>query len=271
MQLGSSLRRRRSQARPGTGRAPRSEADRDPGGDPGRFALLVVLVSVVALGFGYLGATHVLFPAPAPPPDLVKVPDVRGELLAEARASFEDAGLQVAEVEELRHPQADSGSVVGQAPLPGQLASRGDSVRLTVSLGPERRRVPEVTGLRADRALTVLESTGLLVQVDSVEDNHPRGRIIQVAPEEGTEVTLPGSVTVTVSLGPPEVEVPALLGLSEAEARDSLDALGLTVSDVEEVFRFGRDQGRVVGQEPPAGTRLERGDSVRLTVGRRGG
>jgi beta-lactam-binding protein with PASTA domain len=38
---------------------------------------------------------------------------------------------------------------------------------------------------------------------------------------------------------------------------------------VEEVFRFGRDQGRVVAQDPPPGVELERGTPVRLVVGRR--
>jgi beta-lactam-binding protein with PASTA domain len=46
--------------------------------------------------------------------------------------------------------------------------------------------------------------------------------------------------------------------------------LGLVVREVEEVFRFGRDQGIVVEQEPAGGTELERGAAVRLAVGRRG-
>jgi hypothetical protein len=39
---------------------------------------------------------------------------------------------------------------------------------------------------------------------------------------------------------------------------------------VEEVFRFGRDQGIVVEQEPASDTELQRGTEVRLAVGRRG-
>jgi beta-lactam-binding protein with PASTA domain len=43
------------------------------------------------------------------------------------------------------------------------------------------------------------------------------------------------------------------------------------VAEVEEVFRFGRDQGRVVEQDPATETELQRGSAVRLTIGRRGG
>jgi beta-lactam-binding protein with PASTA domain len=66
------------------------------------------------------------------------------------------------------------------------------------------------------------------------------------------------------------VEMPLLLGLQEEEAILVLDSLGLTVSDVQTRFRFGRDQGLVVEQEPPATTLVERGSAVRLVVGRRG-
>jgi serine/threonine-protein kinase len=199
------------------------------------------------------------------------VPDVRGRPTDDAVALLVDAGLEVAPVEYLRHPTADSGVVVGQAPLPGQLARPGGAARLTTSLGAERRTIPSVTGLRADRALVVLESSGLQVRMDSVEDARPRGQIVGISPAEGAEIALPGDVRVTVSLGPPTVTMPELLGLPVEAARDSLGILGLQLVEVEEVFQFGRNQGRVVGQEPPAGAELDRGAEVRLIVGRSGG
>jgi hypothetical protein len=75
---------------------------------------------------------------------------------------------------------------------------------------------------------------------------------------------------VMVSMGPPLVPMPLVLGMEEADAIAMLDSLGLVVGPVEEVFRFGRDQGIVVEQEPPADTPLEPGAQVRLAVGRRG-
>jgi beta-lactam-binding protein with PASTA domain len=71
-------------------------------------------------------------------------------------------------------------------------------------------------------------------------------------------------------MGPPEFEMPLLLGLSEEQARSVLDSLGLILSEVETRFRFGRDQGLVVEQEPPASATIQEGASVRLVVGRRG-
>jgi serine/threonine-protein kinase len=83
-------------------------------------------------------------------------------------------------------------------------------------------------------------------------------------------MTLPAEVHLGVSLGPPMVEIPLVLGLDEAEARESLEAVGLRVGEVSLRFRFGLDQGRVVEQEPSPGTLVEQGSAVRLVVGQRG-
>lgn len=272
MKLGSSLARRRRRGR-GGGRGDQEPRRYRPGSDPLALkALLLYLGLGLAGGFvGYLLATLVFFPAAPPPSDLEEVPALRGLGVEEARSRLETAGLALAAPEFLRHPQVDSGSIMGQSPLAGQLSLPGDSVRVTVSLGPERREIPSVRQLRADRAVALLQATGFAVAVDSVDSDEPRGAVLQILPEEGTEVSLPSDVRIEVSLGPPAVFMPDVLQLSEEEARDTLTALGLVVDDVEEVFRFGRDQGRVVSQDPPPETELERGSAVRLVVGRRNG
>nr|NIP58296.1 PASTA domain-containing protein [Gemmatimonadota bacterium]NIR78694.1 PASTA domain-containing protein [Gemmatimonadota bacterium]NIT87333.1 PASTA domain-containing protein [Gemmatimonadota bacterium]NIU31177.1 PASTA domain-containing protein [Gemmatimonadota bacterium]NIU35899.1 PASTA domain-containing protein [Gemmatimonadota bacterium] len=63
---------------------------------------------------------------------------------------------------------------------------------------------------------------------------------------------------------------PVLLGMSEEEALDAVDSLGLVAAEIATRFRFGLDQGVVVEQEPPAGEMVERGSAVRIVVGARG-
>jgi serine/threonine-protein kinase len=226
---------------------------------------------ILGLLMGWLWATQVVFPAAPPPDDLVRVPDLRGLPEEEAARQALDAGLSLGDRDRFLHPAVDSGVVVAQSPLPDQLASPRGPVRLTVSLGAERRPVPDVVRLRADQARTLLRAGGFEVRADTVEDRAPRGRILAVEPEPGTEVAIPGEVHLTVSAGPPLVTMPRVLGMEEAAARDTLTALGLVVAEVEEVFRFGRDRGVVVEQTPPAETTLESGSAIRLSVGRRGG
>jgi beta-lactam-binding protein with PASTA domain len=87
----------------------------------------------------------------------------------------------------------------------------------------------------------------------------------------GSILEVPGTVRLTLSRGPPMVPMPYLLGIPQAQAIDSLLVLGLAVAQVDTVFRFGRDQGIVVEQDPPPDSLVRRGAGVRLSVGREGG
>lgn len=260
MKLGGSLKRTRK------GRSGRKRST--PSG--GRLPLLLVGLALAGWGLGYLVATQLVFPAPPPPGDLHDVPDLRGASLSRAAERLAGGGLELGAVDSLLHPTAERGAILGQSPLPGQLATPGTPVRVTVSMGPQTRAVPDVVRLDATRARIVLESTGFVVSSDSVESDVPRGRVVEVTPPVDSVLPLPAEVRLAVSTGPPVVVMPLVLGMEEEAAVAALDSLGLVVSEVEEVFRFGRDQGIVVEQEPAADTELERGAAVRLAVGRRG-
>lgn len=272
MKLGGSLERRRRRTRPV------SEGGTGEGGGLARWIpragrrTWALGAGMIVAGWlvGYLVATRLVFPAPAPPGDLYEVPDLSGLDLNTARERIEGIGLELAGVDSVAHPTRPRSLILGQSPLPGQLALPDSPVRVTVSLGPERRAIPDVVGLLSDRARIVLEASGFVVVVDSTESEEPRGRVIDLDPEPGEEVALPAEVQLMISTGPPLVAMPLVLGMPRADAVAALDSMGLVVSEVEEVFRFGRDQGIVVEQEPAADTELRRGSEVRLSVGQGG-
>lgn len=284
MKLGDSLGRSRRRRRPSaTDQEPtavpegeRSAGDPTSTSKPGvlssRRKLLGAVVAVLSIGwfFGYGLATRVVFPAPPPPGDLFEVPDLRGLGFASAGERLAGAGLALGAIDSLQHPSVAAGLILGQSPLPGQVGLPETAVRVTVSIGPQTRSVPDVLRLDVDRARIVLESSGFIVSVDTAEAEEPRGRVISVLPPPDSVVALPAQVQLLVSTGPPVIPMPLVLGLVRAEAEQILDSLGLVVSDVEEVFRFGRDQGIVVEQEPAADSDLRRGSTVSLKVGRSG-
>jgi eukaryotic-like serine/threonine-protein kinase len=271
MKMGESLQRSRKSggSTPGASKRTWSVQNLTAGG--WRYPLRLLGLGALGLGFGYLVATRVVFPVPKPPSDLVTVPAVEGVTVAEAETRMADAGLVLGTVEGIRHPTLDSGVVVGQGPIGGQLLKRGGEVRLTISLGPQRQAVPDVMRLLGDRAVRVLESTGFQVTVDSVESDLPAGSIVTVDPAAGTMLQVPAEVRVTVSRGPTRFPMPYLLGMPGQLAVDSLTFLGFAPPQVDTVFRFGRDQGMVVEQDPAADSLVARGSRVRLTVGRPGG
>lgn len=97
----------------------------------------------------------------------VDVPDVTGDSQADATSELEDLGLKV-EIETKRiHSDEDKGTVVDQSPREGQRRlAEGDTVRLTLSKGPEMIEVPDVEGMSVDEATQELEAVGFDVEKD---------------------------------------------------------------------------------------------------------
>jgi len=280
MKLGSSLRRRRGNRRkafpwkgilPGKLRTLWGKGRRQWASIADSRTLWTLgILAVFGFAGGYVLSTRVVYPLPPPPGDLSEIPNLAGEIPKDAADTLAARGLILGVVDSLNHPTVPAGRIVGQSPLPGQLSLVGDTIRIALSTGPERRPVPDVLRLHADWARTILETSGFVVLVDVVESDDPRGEVISMSPEPGTEATVPMDVHLSVSMGPPEFEMPLLLLLSEEDALFLLDSLGLIVDQVETRFRFGRDQGLVVEQEPPPASMVREGTAVRLVVGRRG-
>ncbi len=230
--------------------------------------LSALAVTVGGLASGYLVATTFFFrPLPAPPA-LQGVPDLRGYPLSMAMAVLADSGLATSRVDSVHHPSVAGGVVIGQSPLPGPTALPRAPVRVTVSLGPDVRPVPDVTRLAGGRAAALLEESGFLVYVDTVQSMAPAGRVIRIEPGPGTPLAIPGSVRMAVSLGPPTIPMPSLAGLTEQSAVRLLRSLGLVVSGIE--YRYSLlNVNTVFGQYPEPTSEIEQGADVHLIVGRR--
>lgn len=256
--LGESLRRRRAR---------RGAPARPPGGgQPLRWVAAGAALAAVGFGLGYTCAVTVLFPGGVPVESFVTVPNLSRLTVDGARELLGGSRLALAGVDTLTHPSIPAGEILAQSPLPGQLAGRGESVRVTVSGGPDIRAVPDVRRMAQRDAETILRTAGFTVQTDTVYADAQRGRVVAVDPPPGSEVALPHDVRIEVSLGPHQVELPLLLTLPVERATAVLDSLGLIVSEVEHRPWPGVSAGTVIGQEPAAGTLLDRGSAVRLVL-----
>ncbi|MFI5755335.1 Stk1 family PASTA domain-containing Ser/Thr kinase [Streptomyces sp. NPDC051569] len=96
----------------------------------------------------------------------VEVEDVTGESAEDATAELEDAGLRVRIAAERVASPEDEGSVARQSVAEGTQLARGDTVTLTLSKGPRRVLVPDVTGLKTEEARSRLEKAGFEVEID---------------------------------------------------------------------------------------------------------
>ncbi len=209
------------------------------------------------------GATITITASLGAPP--VPVPaDLVDKPFDEAKAQLESVGLAAADPQLSPNEEVPEGTVVSLAEgTPAELP-KGTAVELVVSSGPPPRTIPpDLIGGSADDAIAALHAEQLVViQSDVPSETVARGIVMDVQPGSGTEVPRDSQVTITVSSGPPTVEVPPVKGLSVAEATKKLEAQGLAVSGVQ-----GNPTQSVQNTNPATGMTVRKGTSVTLITG----
>ncbi len=198
----------------------------------------------------------------------MKMPSVVGLSREAAEDRLREAGITILEI--VNKPVDDEekvGKVLSQDPAPGKLINPRTNVRLEVGAEVKKVAVPDVVGmLRAD-AERVLRNAGFQVTVtEEASSEVDRGRVIRQSPLADQKVPEGSTVTIVVSTGPATVTVPNLEGKTREEAEATLNGLGL-VPDVSTAVD-PLNVGKVISQDPPAGTELAVGSRVRITVGR---
>jgi serine/threonine-protein kinase len=130
---------------------------------------------------------------------------------------------------------------------------------------PEVVRVPKVIGLEEDEAVAELEDAGFSVDVEEAPSERSEGVVFDQDPNPQKRLEEGETVTIFVSTGPEQVEVPDVVDLTIAEARAEIRAAGLkvevTMEDSETV-----EEDHVIRQSPEAGLEIDAGDTVSLVV-----
>lgn len=232
---------------------------------PRHLVVTTAAAAVLGLLLGYLVTVLFVFPPRNVAADLKRVPDVVGQTVDEARRRAERQDLAFEEALAIHHAQP-TGTIVAQEPLAGQMASPGSALRVTTSLGPPTRAVPDVVGLGRDQAETILLQAGFEVEVTRVDASADVGQVVGTRPAAGTSVELPGAIRLLVSAGASAVRVPDLAMQSLTEAEVTLRRLGLRLGDVAEDSASLAAPGTVLDQSPAAGDEAARGTRVSVTV-----
>jgi eukaryotic-like serine/threonine-protein kinase len=198
--------------------------------------------------------------------ELVPVPDVIGSQIDDARRLLSGEGFTVRE-EPIPSEDIPVGEVVDQNPSPNEEVPRGSEIVLQVSSGPEERPVPDVAGRTVADASNILGQNGFTVAQQSEPSTEvEEGLVIRTDPPANTPLPRDSTVTLIVSSGPPEVEVPLVEGLTENGARTTIEGEGLTFASTTTASCDAADEGEVVDQNPDAGTAVAPGTTVTVTV-----
>lgn len=221
-----------------------------------------------ALLAGYLTASLILFPAPLLSSSQ-EVPRLLGLDRASAKEQVTAAGLSLAPDSAEAHATAEVGTVIWQDPPPGVRAPEGARVLLITSAGAAKIAVPDLAGYDGQLARAFVRAAGLVVsRVESVPAAAPPGVTVVTRPPSPAVLPPGGKVVLVVSQGAATIGVPALLGLSTADARLRLEQDGLRLGTVERRRSHDATPGTVVAQRPAAGTLAAPGTVIDIVVAR---
>lgn len=195
------------------------------------------------------------------------VPSVTGLDLQAASSQIASAGLVVGTVTKQPNSTFPANTVISQSPLAGQQLTSGSSVDLVVSSGQAQVTVPDVRGLSQTNATDKLAGVGLVTQAGSAYSSQPKGVVVTQGPAPGTLVPAGSTVTISISKGPAPVAVPNVVGATSSAAQTSLTNIGLVpVSST--ATGTASQVGKVISQDPDAGTKVAPGSQVRIVIGK---
>lgn len=198
-------------------------------------------------------------------PETVRVPDLGGVRLDEARNRLRKDGLAPGMVTREFSDEVARGSVIGTEPDAGTTRHAGSAIALLVSKGSPVD-VPDVTGESLEDARADLEEAGLTVEVaaEQINSDDDKGEVARQTPEEGTEAAEGDTVTLTLSKGPEMIEVPDVVGDSVDDATSALQNAGFEVDEDRGLLGLFGDT--VKSQSVEGGETAPKGSTISIKI-----
>jgi len=224
---------------------------------PGLYGVIAAAVVVVLLLGGLVYTVTV--------GNTERVPKLVGLSEEDARAQAAKFGLKVKRGTSRYDATVPKDMVADVQPKVGTEVKKGTLLTLVFSKGKKPVDVPDVHGIPLDQAKQRLQAVGLqagdVVQQDST--TVPRGYVVRTKPAAGEAQSPDEPVTLVVSAG---IKMPNLVNMRRDQANAALTKLGLNVQWQEQDPGPGQPENTVIGQNPPPGQQVNRGDAVQVTV-----
>ncbi len=229
-------------------------------------ALSLFFVSILVLFFL---ADKVILPLVVHSNSTVKVPNVVGMSVSEARTILGQHHLSVQGIREVSTDKAPTGIVINQLPYSNAEVKEERRIYLTVSKGKEILRAPQLTGKSLRDVRIALMRLGLqlgTVNYDFSETVAPDLVIAQSIPA-GSGTKYNDLVSVVISRGSEsQITVPTLVFGTLDEAREKLMEAGLLLGKVTYVSDATYIGETIISQEPEAETIVSKNTLVNVSV-----
>lgn len=198
----------------------------------------------------------------------IEVPDFRGKTMEEAREIAEKKNIKVEVSKFDTSEEYSAGQVMSQDPDSGQMVRKNTVIKLVISKGSSNGVVPNVVGMQEDKATELLEGMGYKVKVREVASPKSKGEVVKQDPSPGTKVENGEIITLSISdgKGKEEAKVPSVIGMTESDAKKTLESAGFKVGNVTEKENSQYEKGKVIEQQYEAGSMLEKGKEINLVI-----
>ena len=229
---------------------------------------LSAIIGLVLLFIITIGATIGISNATRPKD--VAIPNLVGKTVDEAKKILDENKLTYVEEESTYSTEYEAGQIISQTPpfVEGRKIKQKTEVKVVVSLGTEKTKVPKLKGLTKEEAEDAAD--GAKIKLEFIEETSKTveaGIIIKQEIDTDTEVNAGDTVKVYISIGTgiKQVSVMSVLYQDEATAKQSLEDLGLKVT-VEYDEDKTRGNGVVLKQSITSGTTVDEGSAITITV-----
>ena len=203
-------------------------------------------------------------------PFSVEVPETTGMSVDAAQLELARAGFENVTQEEEFSPDVATGLVTRTDPEAGRVVSRETPIILFVSKGVETVRVPELRGITLADARVAAEAAQLVLIDGGTVEVSPSGGLVGLVAEQvpGEGETVPVGTEVTVKVGViRQVPVPDFSDMTIEQAQLAASQVGLRVTATGQTStEIESEGGTVATQNPPAGTTVDEGSTVQLTM-----
>lgn len=228
------------------------------------FTIGAILLFVLTIGITYFGLKLTSVKD-------VQIPELVGLSQEEAKKKVQDAKLKYVELEPQFSPEIPEGHVVSQTPsyMNNYKIKEKTEIKVVISKGQEITKVPKVVGMKKEEAITALEEANLIAEViEETSKTVEEGFVVSQETEANTEVNAGETVKIHVSTGTgiEQVSMPYVVGKTEADARKTLEENKLKVKQVIYEEDKTKDDGRVLKQDKEAGSTIDEGTEVIITV-----
>ena len=236
--------------------------------------IIVTIVSILAIcligvvGYNALGNSNT---GSSESKNEVNVPPIEGMTIEQAKTELSKVQLKLVEggTEESDKPE---GTIISVYPKVGTSVKIKTEVRVIVSGGQTKIKMPDLTESTLDDAKALLEESDLnnYEIIEQYSNSIPSGEVIGTDPDAGEEVSNETEIKIYVSKGKEikYVTVEDVMGMSENRAKSTLEQSGLTVADVQTIkVKDDSNVNVVVKQSIEPGKSVQAGTSITIYIG----